>query len=113
MAGKTYRVDVYYLGVTDPVRANLYLNTTLVKARARAIRDYGSMLKSGSTEVRIQETGYDRPMMLKGPETYIRFNLVTGKFYCRSYRDDGHIHMTEHNLNKDGTLGAVIKKERY
>ena len=113
MAGKTFRASLYYLGSTNPVRANVYHNTTLVKARARAIREYGNKLKSGEAQVVIEETVYDRPMMPKKIMCIIRFDLMAGKFYNISAwggEDPRSHHTDKHILNKDGTLGRVIER---
>lgn len=110
MAGKTFKATLYLLGYMYPNRAKVYHNTTLVKARAGAIREYGDKLKSGEAQVVIEETVYDRPMM---PITMgiIRFDLMTGKFYYFStWSAGGYTYTNKNILNKDGTLGKVIER---
>ena len=113
MAGKTFQIDVKKRGGIDTIKGNLYRNTTLVKSRAKVIRDYGSMLKNGYV-AKIQEIQGDYKILRVGPETIIRFSPTMGKFYCETYDDDGpYIYVITHILNKHGTLGKVIKKERF
>ena len=111
MAGKDYGIKVYRIGYTDAQKANLYLNTTLVKARARAIRDYGSDMKGGSqVEIRPFRTPLEQ-----GRDSWIGYDGARGWFYYTSYHYDqlyrGY-RKVKHVLKKDGTLGAIIYDER-
>lgn len=113
MAGKTFQIDVKKRGGIDTIKGNIYRNTTLVKARAKVIRDYGTMLKNRYV-VEIQEIREgDYKILRVGPETIVLFDRDIGKFYCRIYDDDGrHIYVSTRILNRNGTLGAVGWKER-
>ena len=78
-----------------------------MKARARAIREYGSEMKGGS-EVEIREF---KDLLHQGKDSWIRYDLVKGRFFYISFhsneRTGGNVGVW-HVLNRDGTLGAVI-----
>lgn len=111
MPGKDFSIKVFRIGIIDTQKANFYRNTTLVKARARVIRDYGKDLKSGS-EVEIRES---KDLLYKGAESWVRYDGARGWFYYISYHYDKEYmgyRMVKHVLNKNGTLGAIIYDER-